>query len=110
MRCRFLTFYRSLTNSGNALVRYLSNVMIFTNSSTISSNFNRILYDLNLEACELAGYSLNYVKDMYYDKWLNNVDNQYMVHSKVIKELIMMKEGFFSRVLETLQCDLVVNF
>ena len=32
LKCRFLKFYRSLSNSGNALVRYLSNVMTFNST------------------------------------------------------------------------------
>ena len=110
LKCRFLKFYRSIINSDNALIRYLSNVMTFTNRSTMSSNFNRILYDLNMDACELAELSLKKVKDMYYSKWLNSVDNQYLIHSKVINELIMMKEGIFYRDFDSFQCDLIINF
>ena len=61
----------------------------------MSCNYNRILYDLNMEVHDLAELSLKEVKEVYYNKWLNNVNNQYLVHSNVIKELIMMKEGIF---------------
>ena len=76
----------------------------------MSSNFNRILCDLNMDACELAELSLKNVKDMYYNKWLNSVDNQYLIHSKVINEVIMMKEGIFYKDLDIFQCDLLINF
>ena len=110
LKCRFLNFYRTLINSDNALIRYLSNAMTFTNRSTMSSNFNRILCDLNMDACELTKLSLKNVKDMYYNKWLNSVDNQYLIHSKVINEVIMMKEGIFYKDLDSFQCDLIINF
>ena len=110
LKCRFLKFYRSVINSDNALIKYLSNVMTFTNRSTMSSNFNRILYDLNIDVCELAKLSLKSVKDMYHNKWLNSVDNQYLIHSNVINELIKMKEGIFYRELDSFQCDLIINF
>ena len=47
---------------------------------------------------------------MYYNKWLNSVDYQYLIHSKVINELIMMKEGLFYRDLDSFQCDLIISF
>ena len=110
LKCRFLKFYRSLINSDNPLIRYLSNIMTFTNRSTMSRNFNKILYDLNVDTYELAQLSLENVKALYYNKWFNNVDNQYLIHSKVISELILMKEGIFYKDLDSFQCDLIINF
>ena len=75
----------------------------------MSSNFNTILYELNMEAHELANLSLKDVKELYYNKWINNVNNEYVIHSKVIKELIMMKEGTFCRDLDISQCDFIIN-
>ena len=75
----------------------------------MSSNFNTILYELNMEAHELANLSLKDVKELYYNKWINNVNNEYVIHSKVIKELIMMKEGIFYRDLDISQCDFIIN-
>ena len=75
----------------------------------MSSNFNTILYELNIESNELSNVSVKDVKEMYYNKWLNNVNNQYETHSKVIKELIMMKEGIFYRDLDLSQFDFIIN-
>ena len=110
LKCRFVKFYRSISDSDNSLVRYLANAMTFAHRSTMSNNYNRILYDLNMDVHELAELSLKEVKEVYYNKWLNNVNNQYLVHSNVIKELIMMKEGIFHRDLDFSQCDLVINY
>ena len=107
--CRFLKFYRSLTESENFLVRFLSKFCTFKHRSTMSNNFNRILCDLNIEAYELSELSLKNVKELYYKKWLNQVNNQYLVHTNVIKELILMKEGVFHRVFDIPQCDLIIN-
>ena len=107
--CRFLKFYRSLTESENSLVRFLSKFCTFKHRSTMSNNFNRILCDLNIEAYELTELSLNNVKELYYKKWLNQVNNQYLVHTNVIKELILMKEGVFHRFFDISQCDLIIN-
>ena len=76
----------------------------------MSKNLNRILYDINLEIHQLAELNLNDVRKMYYNKWLDNVNNQYLIHSKVIKDLIMMKEGLIQRDFDNVQCDFIINF
>ena len=107
--CRFVKFYRSLTESENSLVSFLSKFCTFKHRSTMSNNFNRILCDLNIEAYELTELSLKYVKGLYYKKWLNQVENQYLVHINVIKELFLMNEGVFHREFDISQCDLIIN-
>ena len=83
--------------------------MTFTHRSTMSSNLNTILYDLNMESHELDNISIKDVKELYFNKWLNNVNNDYVTHTKVIKELIMMKEGIFYGDLDISQCDFIIN-
>ena len=40
--CRFVKFYRSLTESENSLVRFLSKFCTFKHRPTMSNNFNRL--------------------------------------------------------------------
>ena len=110
LKCRFLKFYRSLIESDNNLVKYLSNVMIFAYESTMSGNIRQILYDLNIEISELAEFSLEDFKKMYYNKWYSNVNNEYLIHSKVIFDLIVMKEGRYFKDFDINQYDLMINF
>ena len=109
LKCRFLKFYRSIIHSENTLVSYLAKVMTFTHRSTMSSNLNTILYDLNMESHELDNISIKDVKELYFNKWLNNVNNDYVIHTKVIKELIMMKDEIFYGDLDISQCDFILN-
>ena len=97
-------------DSDNSLIRYLSNAMTFTIRSIMSSNICQILYDLNIDLQELELLSLKDIKEMYYNKWYTNVNNQYLIHSKVIYDLIMMKEGMYFSVFDNFQCDLIINF
>ena len=75
----------------------------------MSNNLNRILCDLNIDTYELTKLSLKYVKELYYKQWLNQVENQYLVHTNVIKELILMKEGVFHKDFDIFQCDFTIN-
>ena len=110
LKCRFLKFYRSLSISDNVLIRYLSNAMTHSHRSTMSNTFNQILFDLNMDIHELSVLSLQNIKELYYNKWLNSVDIQYITHSRVIRELIMMKEGVAYREFDNIQCNFIINF
>ncbi|CAL4096751.1 unnamed protein product [Meganyctiphanes norvegica] len=112
LKCRFLKFYRSAINSENTLIKYLSNRMTCAYKSTMSNNLRQILCDLNIEISELDKFSLNDIKKMYYDKWESNIDQQYIVHSKVIHDLCMIKEKVYTCDidLKVYQCDLIIKF
>ena len=77
LKCRFLKFYRSLIESDNDLIRYMSRLMTFSSNSIMSNNLNRILFNLNVDIFELELLSLNKIKKLYYDKWLKNVNPLY---------------------------------
>ena len=110
LKFRFLKFYRSLLKSENNLISYLSKFKTFSSSSIMSNNLNQILYDLNVDLCELEMLSLNKVKKLYHDNWLNNVNDLYLIHSKFIYDLCMMKEKFFFDARCLYECDFFIKF
>ena len=95
LKCRFVKFYRSLLESENNLIRYMSKLMTFSSNSVMGNNLNRILYDLDVDILELEVLSLVKIKKMLYDKWLSSVNYLYLIHSKYINDLCMMKEKVF---------------
>ena len=56
LKCRFVKFYKSLLMSENNLISYLSRFKTFLSSSTMASNLNQVLYDLNIDIFELECY------------------------------------------------------
>ena len=98
LKCRFLKFYRSLLESENNLIKYLSRFKTFSSHSTMGKNLNQVLYDLNVDIFELEMLSLQKIKNMYYDKWLSSVNGLYIIHSKCIYDLCIMKEKVFSTI------------
>ena len=73
-------------------------------------NLNQILYDLNIDNTNLQMYSVNYMKELYCKKWLNNVNENYIIQSKCINDLCMMKEGFLQSNLNEQECDFLIRF
>lgn len=58
----------------------------------MSKNVSQSMCDLNLDYEEILIVSVDEDKQMYYDKWIINVNDLYVVHSKLIWDLCMMKE------------------
>lgn len=92
LKCRFLKFYRSLLESENSLMRYLSRLNTFASNSTMGNNLNQILYELDVDVFELEILSLNKIKKLLYDNWLNNINGLYLINSKYIYDLCKLKE------------------
>ena len=110
LKCRFLKFYRSLLESDNKLIRYMSTFMTFSSNSVMGNNLNQILYDLDVDILELNTFSLNKIKKMYYSGWVSNVNYLYLVHSKYIYDLCLMKEKVFLNSRCVQECDFYIRF
>ena len=110
LKCRFLKFYKSLLQSDNELIRYLSKIRKFSSNSTMGKNLNQILYELDLDMFELDMLSPNKIKNMYYDKWITSVNNLYLIHSKFIYDLCMMKERVFFSNQYRHECEFFIRF
>ena len=71
----------------------------------MSNNLNQILYDLDVDLSELEMLSINKIKNLYHANWLNKVNGLYLVHSKFVYDLCMMKEKYFFNNRFLYECD-----
>ena len=110
LKCRFVKFYRSLVNSNNTLIKYLSNVNTFSCYSTMSKNLNMVLQELDLDISELQNVSIGSIKNMYYQHWLSSINAQYKSHSSVIHELCMIRDGILLSDLEPDMINFMIQF
>ena len=110
LKCRFFKFYKSLLKSENNLISFLSRFKTFSSNSTMGKNVNQILYDLNLDIYELEMLSLNKIKNMYYQKWISGVNDLYVIHSKCIYDLSMLKEKVYYSNQFKHECDFFIRF
>ena len=76
----------------------------------MSKNLREIMFDLNLDLYEIMNLSENKIKQLYYDKWLNGVDEQTIAHAKVIIDLSLMKDHIYVNDLDVYQCDMIIKF
>ena len=88
----------------------MSILMTFSSNSAMGNNLDRILYDLDVDIVELKLLSLNKIKKLYYDKWLSSVNGLYLMHSKYIYDLCMMKEKVFFSNQYVHECEFYIRF
>ena len=110
LKCRFLKFYRSLLESDNKLIIYMSKFFTFSSNSVMSNNLNQILYDLDIDIVELNTFSLYKIKKMYYNKWVNNVNPLYLINYKYVFDLCMMKEKIFLSNQYVNECEFYIRY
>ena len=99
-----------MLESDNKLIRYMSRFMTFSFTSVMGSNLNQILYDLDIDIAELDTISLNMIKKIYYNKWVSNVNHLYLINSKYIYDLCMMKEKIFLSNQYVHECEFYIRF
>ena len=75
----------------------------------MGANLRLISSRLGILLKELLSLSLTKLKSLCYDKWYENVNNEYKVHANVIRDLIEMKEtsshSFFTKEF----CDSIIQ-
>ena len=110
LKCRFIKFYRSISMSKNNIIKYISQLKTFSSQSTMSSNLNQILYDLNLDIFEIEFLTLKQIKELYNDKWLKEINNLYPIHARLIYDISMFKERILLNKQERQECDYFIHF
>ena len=87
MYLRFILFYQAISNSKNALVRFMSQFTLYGSGSPVSRNLNYICNKLNISKCNLSHV---------YKSQINfpsiHTDNNYQIASNVI-DLLYIREN-----------------
>ena len=109
LQCRLIKFYRSISASENSIVKYLSCFSVTSHSSTLGRNIRLISSRLSLSVEELRSFSLTKLKNFCYNKWFDNVINDYKIHASIISEMLLMKELVGPNFLENFECDMIIE-
>ena len=59
---------------------------------------------------DLTIKSKSKIKDICYNKWLSEVNENYPIHANAIKEMIAMKEGRCIRTFTNEECDMFISW
>ena len=107
---KFLAFYKSILSSENKVVEFIAKNAIHEQSSIIGSNIRYLRHKYDMVNDDITIWSKSKIKDMCYNKWLSNVNENYPIHANVIREMIMMKEGRCIRTFTNEECDMFISW
>ena len=108
--CKYIGFYKSIANSDNDLVRYAAKCKLFDHSSTMGRNITYLIHKYELQVEDLLTLSKYKIKDHCYNKWINQIKEEYITYSLIIKEMIMMKENRTVRLFSDIDCNFIIEF
>ena len=95
--CKYLSFYKSIATSDNRLINYVAKSRLHASTSTMGKNVTHLLQKYNLQIENVLTYSKDKIKNHCYQKWKTGINEDYITHSQMIKELILIKENYIHK-------------
>ena len=91
--CKYIAFYKSIATSKNSIVNYVARSKLYDSSSTMGCNMNHLMHKYNISVKEIVETSKKKMNILCYKKWAEEVNEDYILHAPIIRELIKLKEG-----------------
>ena len=91
--CKYLGFYKSIATSDNKLVNYVARSRLNVYSSTMGKNMAHLLNKYSLQVDDVLTFSKKKMKEHCYQKWRADINEEYIIYSQIIRELILTKEN-----------------
>ena len=108
--CKYIGFYKSIANSDNVLLRYASKCKLFDHSSTLGRNMTHLIHKYEIHINDMLFLSKRKIKEHCYNKWINQINEEYIKCSLIIKDMIMMKENRSVRHFSDMDCNFITEF
>ena len=108
--CKYIGFYKSIAHSDNDLVRYVAKCKLYDHASTLGRNMTYLIHKYELQVEDMLTLSKNKIKEHCYNKWINQIKEEYITYSLIIKEMIMMKENRTVRLFSNTDCNFIIDF
>ena len=108
--CKYIGFYKSIANSDNELLRYTSKCKLYDHSSTLGRNMTHLIHKYELQVDDMLFLSKNKIKEHCYNKWINQINEEYISYALIIKDMIKMKENRCVRHFSDTDCNFIIVF
>ena len=110
LECKFVKFFKSLTNSENKSVAYMANAMKNDCNSILGHNIKYLSLKYNLSSENYLNMSMREVKNKMYNKWLQSLNDDYVHYAIMARELSLMNEGINYDFYEEEDMEFFLNF
>ena len=114
LRCtldlKFISFYRSIASSENAILKYMAKYMLNSHTSTMCRNIRHICYKYKINIDDILTMSAGKIRKVVYNKWFSSINPDYPIHANVIKDMLGIKEERYTRILSNEECNFFIEF
>ena len=108
--CRYVAFYKSISESKNNIVKYIAHNRVHEHNSTMGRNMSHIFNKYNLSIDDIRSLSKANINRHCYSKWITEVVDEYPIYAGIIRDMFMMKEERCIRTLSNDDCNFVIRF
>ena len=110
LECKFVNFVKSAIGSQNELVAYMANFMKSNCNSVFGHNIRHLYLKYGLTSDDLLNMSMREIKDRFYCKWLDSVNDDSLYSAVMARELSLMKDGIFLNIFNVEQNNFLIKF
>ena len=107
--CKYLGFYKSISTSDNNIINYTAKCKLYDHSSTLGKNMTHLIHKYDLEVEDMCSLSKNKIKEHSYNKWLSEINIDYITYAHIIKDMFRMKENRCVRLFSDIDCDAIID-
>ena len=109
LECKFVKFVKSTIGSNNMSVAFVANIMKSNCNSTFGHNIRHLYLKYGLSLEDILKMSMKEIKDNFYCKWLESVNDNSVYSAVMTRELSLMKDGTYLGVFNMEQNNLLIN-
>ena len=109
LECKFVKFVKSTIESQNRSVAFMANLMKSNCNSIFGHNIRHLYLKYGLSLEDILRMSMNKIKDKFYCKWLDSLNDNSVYSAVMTRELCLMKDGTYLGVFNTEQNNLLIN-
>ena len=110
LECKFVKFLKSTIGSHNRSVAYMANFMKSNCNSIFGHNVRHLYLKYGLTSEELLNMSIGKIKDRFYCRWLDSVNDDSVYSAVMTRELSLMKDGIYRDFFNEEQNNFLINF
>ena len=92
LKCKFVKFVKSTIGSHNNSLAFVANLMKSNCNSTFGHNIRHLYLKYGLSFDDILKMTMKEIKNNFYSKWLESVNDNYVYSAVMTRELSLMKD------------------
>ena len=110
LECKFVKFVKTTIGSHNKTVAFMANLMKSNCNSTFGHNIRHLYLKYGLSFEDILRMPMKDIKNNFYCKWLESVNENSVYSAVITRELSLMKDGTYLGIFNIEQNNLMIDY